>query len=126
MVSLPRALFPCDVSSPISLRSFHLFTMQTYILAPPGAGYTDSQLQQQQHLWSVIHEAESNAPAAQASYEGPRQRANVAMMGALDVLGRMFKPQSGPLAAVRSLGLDALNAAPPVKQRIMRFAMGWT
>ncbi len=33
------------------------------------------------------------SPVAQASYEGPRQRANVAMMGALDVLGRMFKPQ---------------------------------
>lgn len=47
------------------------------------------------------------------------------MMGALDALGRMFKPQAGPLAAVRSLGLDALNAAPPVKQRIMRYAMGW-
>ncbi len=61
----------------------------------------------------------------QASYEGPRQRANVTMMGALDVLRRMFKPQSGPLAAVRSFGLDALNATPPVKQRIMRYAMGW-
>lgn len=62
---------------------------------------------------------------SQGSYEGPRQRANVAMMGALDALGCLWKPQSGPLAAVRSLGLDALNATPAVKQRIMRYAMGW-
>ena len=77
-------------------------------------------------MTGCLRETVCDIPVAQASYEGPRQRANVAMMGALDVLGRMFKPQTGPLAAVRSLGLDALNAAPPVKQRIMRFAMGWT
>ena len=47
------------------------------------------------------------------------------MMGALDALGRMFAPQSGPLAAARSLGLDLLNAAPPAKRQIMKYAMGW-
>ena len=29
----------------------------------------------------------------QDTYEAPRQRANVAMMGALDALGRVFAPQ---------------------------------
>ncbi len=47
------------------------------------------------------------------------------MMGALDALGRVFRPQSGPLAGVRSLGLDLLNATPPAKRQIMRYAMGW-
>ena len=35
-------------------------------------------------------------------------------------------PQSGPLAGVRSLGLDLLNASGPAKQHIMRYAMGWS
>lgn len=61
----------------------------------------------------------------QDEYEAPRQRANVAMAAALDGLGRIFKPQSGPVAALRSAGLDLLNASGSAKQQIMRYAMGW-
>ena len=46
------------------------------------------------------------------------------MMAALDGLKRVFAPQAGLLASMRSLGLDIINATPPVKHRIMRYAMG--
>lgn len=58
------------------------------------------------------------------TYETPRQRANVAMMTALDSLGRVFMPQSGTAASIRSAGLAVLNASGPAKQQIMRYAMG--
>ena len=60
----------------------------------------------------------------QEMYERPRQQANTAMMAALDSLKRVFAPQQGVLATVRGLGLDLLNAAPPLKNRIMSYAMG--
>lgn len=46
------------------------------------------------------------------------------MAAALDGLGRIFKPQEGPVAALRSVGLDLLNASGPAKKHIMRYAMG--
>ncbi len=61
---------------------------------------------------------------AQDRYERPRQAANVAMMGALDSLKRVFGVQAAPIAAIRSAGLGLLNAAAPVKNSIMRYAMG--
>lgn len=60
----------------------------------------------------------------QEQYERPRQRANTSMMAALDGIKRIFAPQAGPLALVRGLGLDVLNAATPLKGRIMSYAMG--
>ena len=60
----------------------------------------------------------------QEAYEAPRQAANGAMIAALDGLKRVFEPQAGLLSSLRGLGLDALNAAPGAKQRIMRYAMG--
>ncbi|KAK9803505.1 hypothetical protein WJX73_010743 [Symbiochloris irregularis] len=57
-------------------------------------------------------------------YERPRQRANVSMMAALDALKRVFVPQTGLLATARGLGLDALNAFPLAKNRVMMYAMG--
>ena len=60
----------------------------------------------------------------QEMYEQPRQRANTSMMATLDSLKRVFVPQTGILATVRGLGLDVLNAAPPLKKRIMGYAMG--
>ena len=61
---------------------------------------------------------------AQSAYEAPRQRANGAMLAALDGLKRVFEPQTGLLSGLRGLGLDAINALPGAKQRIVRYAMG--
>ena len=60
----------------------------------------------------------------QEQYEQPRQQANVAMMGGLDLLKRVFMPQKGLVASMRNLGLDVVNATPMVKQQIMKYAMG--
>ena len=60
----------------------------------------------------------------QAEYEAPRQRANVAMMAVLDGLKRVFEPQRGLFAGLRGAGLSVINAAPPIKKQILRYAMG--
>lgn len=46
------------------------------------------------------------------------------MMGAIDALQRVFKPQTGVFAALRGLGLDVIHANPSIKSRIMEVAMG--
>ena len=61
---------------------------------------------------------------SQEMYERPRQRANGAMMAALDGLKRTFTPQTGPFARLRGIGLDIINGTPALKQRIMSYAMG--
>ena len=60
----------------------------------------------------------------QEHYELPRQRANVRMTAALDGLKRVFEPQAGLTARLRSLGLGLLNELPFAKDKIMQYAMG--
>lgn len=60
----------------------------------------------------------------QARYERPRQAANVAMMGALEGLWRAFGLAAAPAGAVRAAGLGLLHSVPPLKNAIMRYAMG--
>ena len=60
----------------------------------------------------------------QEQYERPRQRANLSMTAALDGLKRVFEPQTGLTARVRSLGLGMLNEFPFAKDKIMQYAMG--
>lgn len=61
---------------------------------------------------------------AQELYERPRQRANLAMMSGLDSLSRIYQPQGGLMAGVRSLGLGLINSSRTAKQQIMKYAMG--
>ena len=64
----------------------------------------------------------SEADPVQEMYEAPRQRANLAMMSALDGLQRIYKPQEGLLASIRSLGLGVVNSSSTMKQQIMKYA----
>ena len=48
----------------------------------------------------------------------------MAMMAALDGLKRVFGPQRGPIAGLRGAGLSLINAAPQIKQQILKYAMG--
>ncbi|CAN0098179.1 unnamed protein product [Ectocarpus sp. 6 AP-2014] len=57
-------------------------------------------------------------------YEEERKREALVMMGALDVLHRLFGSDARAVAAARSAGLSALNAAGPLKRRLARHAMG--
>lgn len=46
------------------------------------------------------------------------------MMGALDTLGRIYRPQEGLLARVRAAGLGVINSSGLAKRQIMKYAMG--
>ena len=75
--------------------------------------------------YARVHQASTDAHnCVQAEYEAPRQRANVAMMTALDGLKRVFEPQRGVFAGLRGAGLGIINSAPPIKEQILKYAMG--
>lgn len=59
-----------------------------------------------------------------SSYEAPQQRANLGMMTALEVLWRGFGVQQGLAGAVRAAGLGVLNSLGPLKNGVMKYAMG--
>jgi hypothetical protein len=46
------------------------------------------------------------------------------MIAALDSIKAAFGPQARPIAALRNAGLDLINAVGPVRDRIMKYAMG--
>ncbi|KAI7843241.1 hypothetical protein COHA_003075 [Chlorella ohadii] len=56
-------------------------------------------------------------------YEAPQKRVNSSMIAAMDGLKDIFQPQSGPVARLRSLGLDLINSSPVAKRAILRIAM---
>ncbi|XP_062973926.1 ubiquinone biosynthesis monooxygenase COQ6, mitochondrial isoform X1 [Elgaria multicarinata webbii] len=55
-------------------------------------------------------------------YEGERQRHNLSLMVAIDLLKRLYSTSIAPFVLLRTWGLQATNAVPPVKERIMAFA----
>uniref|UniRef100_A0A6J0UQC2 Ubiquinone biosynthesis monooxygenase COQ6, mitochondrial n=2 Tax=Pogona vitticeps TaxID=103695 RepID=A0A6J0UQC2_9SAUR len=55
-------------------------------------------------------------------YEGERQRHNVSLMAAIDLLKRLYSTSVIPFVLLRTWGLQATNAIPPVKEQIMGFA----
>jgi 2-octaprenylphenol hydroxylase len=64
------------------------------------------------------------AMATLRRYERARKGANLAMMGAMDVLKRLFSNANPALSVARSVGLKATDLAAPVKHAIMRRALG--
>lgn len=48
-------------------------------------------------------------------YETSRQRHNVPTMLAIDALHRLYKGTAAPIVLARSLGLQLINAVPPLK-----------
>lgn len=65
-----------------------------------------------------------NMSLLEDEYEHPRQQANISMTAALDGIKRVFEPQTGLSAGVRSIGLAVLNEVPFAKDKIMQYAMG--
>ncbi|KAI1895528.1 hypothetical protein AGOR_G00107180 [Albula goreensis] len=55
-------------------------------------------------------------------YETERQRHNLPMMAAIDLMKRLYSTNVAPVVLLRTLGLQATNAVPPVKEQIMAFA----
>jgi len=57
-------------------------------------------------------------------FERARKGDNMAMMAAMDGFKHLFGSRIGPLRWARNLGLNLVDAATPIKNRIMRSAMG--
>jgi 2-octaprenylphenol hydroxylase len=57
-------------------------------------------------------------------YERARKGDNVATMAAMDGFKHLFGSRMAPVRWLRNFGLDLVDAAQPVKNRIMRSAMG--
>ncbi|XP_069806941.1 ubiquinone biosynthesis monooxygenase COQ6, mitochondrial [Dendropsophus ebraccatus] len=55
-------------------------------------------------------------------YETERQRQNLPLMAAIDLLKRLYNTKQPPIVLLRTLGLQATNALPPLKEQIMEFA----
>lgn len=55
-------------------------------------------------------------------YETERQRHNLPMMAAIDMMKRLYSTNSVPAVLLRSFGLQATNMLPPIKEQIMSFA----
>jgi 2-octaprenyl-3-methyl-6-methoxy-1,4-benzoquinol hydroxylase len=58
------------------------------------------------------------------AYETARRRDNLLMMSAMDALYGAFSNQHGPLRLIRNLGLKLANNSVPIKQGVMKYAMG--
>ncbi|KAG2452841.1 hypothetical protein HYH02_002187 [Chlamydomonas schloesseri] len=57
------------------------------------------------------------------AYEGPRRRAVMTMVTALDGIKKAFQLQAPPLAALRGVGLELINTVGPLRNGIMQYAM---
>lgn len=57
-------------------------------------------------------------------YERARKEGNLAMLAATDALYRLFTQTAPPVSQIRGLGLGLVNRVNPLKNAIMRYAMG--
>ncbi|CAG8508332.1 266_t:CDS:2, partial [Paraglomus occultum] len=57
-------------------------------------------------------------------YSSARYLPNLAMIGAVDKLHKLYATEFGPIVWSRSIGLNAINRMSPLKAEIMKFAMG--
>ncbi|RUS19000.1 hypothetical protein BC937DRAFT_88084 [Endogone sp. FLAS-F59071] len=58
-----------------------------------------------------------------SNYSSNRYARNLAMLGAVDKLHRLFGTEFKPIVLARSLGLRAVDSVGPLKAEIMRYAM---
>jgi len=55
-------------------------------------------------------------------YETERQRHNLPMMAAIDLMKHLYSTNAAPAVLLRTFGLQATNMLPPLKEQIMAFA----
>ncbi|XP_059376746.1 ubiquinone biosynthesis monooxygenase COQ6, mitochondrial [Carassius carassius] len=55
-------------------------------------------------------------------FETERQRHNLPMMAAVDLMKRLYSTNAAPMVLLRTFGLQATNALPPLKEQIMAYA----
>jgi len=59
-----------------------------------------------------------------ARYQRRRKGDNLMMMGAMDGFKRLFEQQALPLRWLRNAGMRGVGQVAPLKQRLMRQALG--
>lgn len=78
-----------------------------------------------QCVLSAIEQGEDyGLPATLQKYHQGRYKANLLMMSAMDMFYVGFCNDHTPLSKLRSLGLSLANKAGPVKNQVMKYAMG--
>ncbi|WP_412972886.1 FAD-dependent oxidoreductase [Glaciecola sp. MF2-115] len=58
-------------------------------------------------------------------YENERRSPNLLMMSAMDVFYQTFSNNIGPLRVIRNAGIQIANLAGPIKQKALKYAMGF-
>jgi 2-octaprenylphenol hydroxylase len=74
--------------------------------------------------WAHAHDLAPGSPEALRRYQRRRKGENLLMMGAMDGFKRLFEQQALPLRWLRNAGMRGVDRLAPVKQRLMRHAMG--
>ena len=59
----------------------------------------------------------AGSPRCLQQYETARQRENLAVMGAVDALHRLYSSKLPPIVLLRAIGLSAVNTLAPLKVR---------
>lgn len=75
-------------------------------------------------LVAAIGEGDPGAVTALRRYERRRRSDNTVSAWGMDGINRVFRSEFEPLVFARGLGLRAINALSPLKQRIVRHAAG--
>jgi ubiquinone biosynthesis monooxygenase Coq6 len=57
-----------------------------------------------------------------SEYSSSRYPQNLLMLGACDVIGKVFKSENHIISWGRSVGLDVLNQVKPIKDVLQKFA----
>lgn len=74
--------------------------------------------------WARDRDLAPGSLAVLRRYQRRRKGENLLMMGAMDGFKRLFEQQSLPLRWLRNAGMRGVDSLAPLKQRLMRHAMG--
>lgn len=74
--------------------------------------------------WARAHDLSPGSLDALRRYQRRRKGENLLMMGAMDGFKRLFEQQALPLRWLRNAGMRGVDGLAPLKQRLMRHAMG--
>jgi ubiquinone biosynthesis monooxygenase Coq6 len=126
-----RGSFPLSTHHAMRLTSRRLALIgdAAHVVHPLGGqglnlGLRDAELLAQALTEARAHGQDIGSLNALKPYARASVAANAPMMAALDGLQKLFSTDAYPVALARSLGLAAVNAAPPVRKTITWYAMG--
>ena len=74
--------------------------------------------------FAVSHGQDIGDQLSLEAYNAERYEPNHRLLGVVDKLHKLYSFQSAPMVGLRSLGLEAVNAMTPVKEFLMRQAVG--